>query len=131
MNEIPMEWVDKLFNCMAEFYGERWTRYFDKPHLESFYKTMWKNGLVGLDYNQIKNALVLCKRSALDARNKPPHVMEFFRIAKGFEQPPIDYHPNANKPTCNPEVQKQAMEEIRQKLGKMAGLEIYGRLAKG
>lgn len=130
MEKIPKEWVDKLFNCMAEFYGERWTRYFGKPHLESFYKAIWQSGLVGLSYEQIKHALVLCKRSALHPSIKPPHVMEFFRFAKGYEMPLIEYE-RKGEPTADPIVQRQAMDEIRQKLGMVASMEIYGRLAKG
>jgi len=130
MNEIPKEWVDKLFNCMAEFYGDRWTRYFNKPHVESFYKTMWQNGMCGLTHDQIKNALILCKRSALHPAIKPPHVMEFFKIAKGFVSPHIIYEHKDKKP-CDPAVRKAAMDEIRKKLGMVANMEIYGRLAKG
>jgi hypothetical protein len=117
MESIPMEWIDKLFNCMEQFYGKRWSQLFNKLNPETYHKIMWKNGLVGLNYEQIKNALLLCKRSALHPWTSPPHVMEFWRIAKGKAEPYIDYHPKANEPICNKEIQRQAMHEIKRKLG--------------
>lgn len=90
MEAIPQEWVDKIFGCMKLFYGERWDRLFDKPHRETLFKTIWQNGLAGLTYDQVKFALKLCRKDALHPRAFPPHVMEFFRYAKG-EDRPYDY----------------------------------------
>ena len=111
---IPDDWIDKLFNCMQEFYGERWTRYFSKVHPESLYKTIWKNGLVGLTYKQIKSALIKCKYHARDTNDSPPHVMEFFRYAIGGEQPFIDYSP-AKQAHGSPEVARKYLDDIRRK----------------
>ena len=115
MSLIPMEWVTRLFDRMGEFYGERWTNGFLKPHTEDFSKAVWRNGLTGLNADQIKNGLVLCKRHALDPNAHPPHVMEFFRFAKGDAQPDIDYKPVAAK-VGDPIIAKQYVDDIRSKL---------------
>jgi hypothetical protein len=119
MEPIPMEWVDKLFNCMTSFYGERWTRNFSKINSEDIQKVIWKNGLIGLTYEDIKNTLILCKRSALDQHVNPPHVMEFFQYAKGYTRPYINDNSKKEQEVnmCDPEIQKQSMNEIRKRLG--------------
>ena len=116
MEPIPTEWVDKLFNCMGEFYGNRWHQKFKKPNEQEMDKTVWKNGLVGLTYDEIKAALVLCKKSARDPREKPPHVMEFFRYAKRQSQPFIN---PKEKPIerGDPEIAREHIKEIRKKVG--------------
>lgn len=116
MEKIPTEWVDKIFNCMTIFYGERWTEPLKKPQVESFNKLMWRNGLIGLTYDEIKNALKLCKRSALDKSVKPPHVMEFFRYAKKTGEPYIDYHPKANDIRADPQLAKDYLRDIKSRL---------------
>src|SRR5260221_10623041 len=82
MTPIPMDWIDKLFNCMAQFYGERWTKPIEKPHMQDFYKTIWQNGLSGLTYEQIKAQLIKCKKHADSINEIPPTVMEFYQYAK-------------------------------------------------
>lgn len=82
MEPIPMEWVINLFNCMHQFYGERWSKLFEKPHLEDIYKSIWQSGLTGLTYEQIKSALIEYKLQSKEKNTYPPHVMEFFRTAK-------------------------------------------------
>lgn len=126
---IPEEWVDKLFACMGEWYGERWERPIVNPTTKSFMKTVWKNGLVGLTYDEIKSALMLCKRHAQQPGVYPPHIMEFFHYAKGIRQPLIDYHPNASQ-KIDREVGRKYMNEIRKKLGMKAAVEMMNRLAK-
>lgn len=79
---IPMEWVDNLFVCMEQFYGERWLRYYDHPYKKDAYKTMWKNGLHGLTYDQIKRQLKRYKKVAENKKELPPIVTEFYRYAK-------------------------------------------------
>lgn len=117
MEAVPIEWIDKLFSCMSEFYGERWERLFNKPHLESMYKTIWKNGLYGLNYEQIKHALVLCKKVSVNPSSLPPHVTEFYQWARRVELPPMTYINKKDDYKCDPAIQSQAMSEIRQKLG--------------
>lgn len=114
MEPISMEWIDKIFKCLDEFYGDRWRVNFKKPSDESFHKTIWKNGLMGLSYAQIKNTLVLCKRHSMSQYAKPPHVMEFFKYAIGDTQPPIIYDKNPNE-RGNPEVARKFINEIKEK----------------
>lgn len=115
MEAIPAEWIDKLFNCMEEFYGDRWKNSFNKPHMESFYKTMWKNGLMGLTYDQIKYELQRCKRHAQNPFAQPPIVTEFFQYAKHAGEPQINYHPDAGK-RGNPDIARDHLAKVREKL---------------
>ena len=110
---IPMDWIDKLFQCMEQFYGYRWTKQFEKPLSEDFNKKMWKSGLEGLNYNEIKATLQVLRRHALDPNNKPPHQMEFFKWAKGHSQPNIEYY--EAKPKSSADVAEKALQEIREK----------------
>lgn len=116
MEAIPQDWIDKLFNCMSEFYGERWNASFNKPHMENFYKTMWKNGLTGLNYEQIKYQLQRCKRHSQDPFVQPPLVTEFFKFAKEAGEPYINYHPKAGK-RGDPNVAREHLDKIRLGMG--------------
>lgn len=128
MKEIPTEWIDKLFNCMEQFYGDRWKCQFNKrTSPENMYKAQWKSGMIGLSYDEIKNALLLCKRSAETSSSFPPHVVEFYMIAKGRKEPYINYHPQANKKQPNEEIQKKYMDEIRKKLVSIPSNDYYSR----
>lgn len=71
-----MEWVEKLFNCMEMFYGERWKSKSDLA------KTVWQSALQGLSYDEIRNALVIYKRESRNKRYQPPDVFQFFKRAK-------------------------------------------------
>lgn len=112
--DIPMEWVDKLFICMEQFYGARWTKGLDKAYTIAFYKTTWKSALYGLTYDEIKNTLKYLKRAAQHPAALPPHPLEFWKYAKGVAVPHIDY--SEPEGTCNPEVAQAALNEIHQKL---------------
>ncbi len=114
MEKPPMEWIDKLFICMEQFYGTRWTKQFNKITPEDLFKTIWQTGLQGLTYEQIKRALVYLKRAAESNYSLPPHHLEFFRYAKGTEKPHIDYGANIGR--GDPEIARRAMDEIRGKL---------------
>lgn len=115
MQPIPMDWIDKLFNCMKQFYGDRWTKPIEKPHMESFYKTIWQGGLSGLNYEQIKWQLVRCKRHAEDPSAIPLQVVDFYRFAKEKIEPIGGLHTDVNKMRNN-EIAKQHMADIKQKL---------------
>jgi hypothetical protein len=86
MEAIPEDWIDKIFECMALWYGERWIKLYQQSHKEAFYKVIWKNGLQGLSHDQIKHSLIIFKKQAEDTNKFPPHVMEFYRMAKGDNQ---------------------------------------------
>jgi hypothetical protein len=112
MTEIPMEWIDKLFNCMQLFYGERWDAIINYNNRKDQLKTVWKNGLQGLTYEQIKDVLIHCKRHAQDKSAQPPHVMEFFRYAKGHSQLDINYS-SSKQENADPEVARFHLDKIR------------------
>lgn len=114
MDKPDMEWIDKLFNCMQEFYGERWTRQFNKTMPDSLYKTVWQSALQGCDYNEIRGALVLLKQAAKNPSSIPPHQLEFYRFAKNQCHPVIINKPKQEN--CDPAVARRAIDEIRSKL---------------
>lgn len=115
MEKPPMEWVDKLFNCMSEFYGAKWTDRLGKAP-EDLVKTVWQSALQGLTYDEIRGALVLLKQAAKSNGAIPPHQLEFFHIAKGRKQPDIyNNAPTVTEP-ANPEVARKYLADIRQKL---------------
>lgn len=116
---IPDEWIDKLFDCMAEWYGERWTRQLGNHITKGFVRTVWQNGLVGLSHKDIKAALILCRRHSQTPGVHPPHVVEFFHYAKGLRQPLIDYTPEKHA-KVDRETGRKYMREIRKKLGMKA-----------
>ena len=117
MEAIPEVWMDKLFACMAEWYGERWLGGLTRGPKFDLERTIWRSALYGLGYHEIKGALMLCRRHAQQLGAIPPHPVEFYHYAKGVTQPYIDFHPKANIKT-NPAIVKQYLSEIRQKLGK-------------
>ncbi len=86
MEPITDEMVDRLFGCLHEFYGERWSKQFKDTHRLAFVKTMWRNGLSGLNYDAIKKALYYYRGHAKSPSSTPPIVTDFFRIAVGHMQ---------------------------------------------
>lgn len=112
MEKPSMEMIDKLFKCMAEFYGERWTKLFT-PLTESFHKTMWQSALYGCTYEQIRAVLVYLKRAAQNPLAKPPHQLEFWNYIHSKVPPTIDY--SSVKPGRSEAAQK-AFDEINSKL---------------
>lgn len=120
---IEDEWIDKLFDCMDKWYGERWNRQFTEPKSKVFsdyriryYKSVWKNGLRGLSYFEIRDALKLYKRAALDPKTFPPTCMEFFRNAKSKTSPTFDYNSKQREVTDST-IAKEALSDIKKKLG--------------
>lgn len=114
MEKPPMEWIDKLFICMAQFYGTRWTKLFSNAGYEEIQKDMWQSGLQGLNYEQIKDTLVFFKREAKNASSFPPHHLEFYREAKRSEKP---IHNNRGTiARGDPAIARHAMDEIKRKL---------------
>lgn len=81
MEPIPDEWIERLFGCMSEFYGHRWNELYKTDYQRSLYKCIWKNGLHGLDYHQIKRALQFFRRHAQRESCLPPLVTEFYHYA--------------------------------------------------
>lgn len=82
---IPMEWVDKVFALLDEYFGQSWSYLIkDKEHQM---KLQWQHGLMGLNREEIKSGLFVARNMA---RNKqlPPNVIEFYHYSKGLRQPP-------------------------------------------
>ena len=119
MTPIPMEWIDKLFTCMAQFYGERWTKPLEKAHMMDFHKTIWQSGLSGLNYEQIKAQLIRYKRHAQDTNAIPPVVMDFYHCAKEHIDPRNNANPDVRK-VGHSEISRHHMDEIRNKLNMTA-----------
>jgi len=82
MEPIPDDWIDRLFGCMSEFYGGRWNDLYKTTLLQALHKKIWKNGLHGLSYEQIKDTLRYYRRHAAQKHNLPPLVTEFHHFAK-------------------------------------------------
>lgn len=115
MEKIPKEWIDKLFNCMKLFYGDRWNSQFKDEHAIEFAKTTWQSALFNLPYEDIKNALIYCKSHAKILYNKPPHHLEFYKWAIDKN---ISYFvpKEVNKTESSNEIAIAALKEIRNKL---------------
>lgn len=117
VNSVPMEWIDKLFKCMEEFYGARWTQQFSKGSDENLHKTLWQSALYGCTYDEIRGALVYLKRAAESPGALPPIHMEFWRYAKGKSKPWIDYGQSKRSySNASNEVATRTLEEINRKL---------------
>lgn len=115
MEKPEMETIDKLFNCMTEFYGSRWTAQMDRWMPEHLFKTVWQSALQGLDHDEIRSVLVLLRQAAKNPASMPPNHLEFYNFAKGTARPYID-HRKVSTNGGNPEVARRALDEINAKL---------------
>lgn len=117
MDKPPMEWIDKLFTCMTEFYGDRWTKKFDSGHPVDLYKAIWQSALTGLVYDEIRCVLVLLKQSSKSYASNPPTQLEFYRSAKNPGRSKY-YHlvQNPGLRCGDPSVARKALDEINDKL---------------
>lgn len=111
----PIEWIDKLFACMKEFYGARWENHINH-YPEDVLKTMWQSALIGLTYDEIRKTLILCKKMAQNAGDKPPHQIDFYNIAKGKKIPCIRVNYGEQLKPKNPEVAKRYIDDIKNQL---------------
>lgn len=110
-----MEWVDNIFLCMEQFYGDRWNDLYPDDKMLLSKKIVWQSSLHGLKYDEIKETLRLLRRAAKDPHAKPPHALQFWQYAKGHSEPYIDYTP---KPIVqNKEIARAHLDEIKRKLG--------------
>jgi hypothetical protein len=114
MTKTSMEWIDKIFICMDEFYQERWRTQFNKQHPEPLAKMLWQSALYGCEYEEIKSALVLCKYAAKHPSAIPPHQLEFFRYVKGNSKPHIQYQ--TTKERGDSAIAKGYLDEINGKI---------------
>ena len=114
MEKPPMEWIDKLFNCMETFYGERWTKRYQG--IESLAKTVWQSALQGLTHEEIKRALVRFKREAEKLSSLPPGYMELFCYAKGKIEPREFDIRRIDSKGCRSETARKSLADIIQEL---------------
>jgi|ERR1700722_17716977 len=112
---IPPEWITKLFTCLEQFYGERFSKLFPDKLTKQYAHTIWQNGLYGCTETQIRAALKLCKTASTTPGTKPPHVMEFYKYCKGYAVPYIEPLPEKEY-RGNPEIAKAAIKNIRARL---------------
>lgn len=83
MRELPENWIDKLFDLLKQYYGDRWSKQFNSDFQIDLVKTIWKNGLGGLSYDQIRHGLAVSKKYAYSSI-KPPTVVLFYHFCIGL-----------------------------------------------
>lgn len=110
MEPIPTEWIDRIFEILADMFKNRWTDGQEKPERLQLLKTMWKNGLIGLDKDDIRKGLRICKDIAKNDLS-PPNVLEFFHYSKGYRFPYIP--PKSSTHTRNIELATQHIKQIK------------------
>lgn len=111
-----MESIDKLFNCMADFYGTRWTKQFDRWFPEALAKCQWQSALQGLTHDEIRCVLVLLRQEAKNPYISPIGYMEFYSRAK--EKRPTSSAKTVYANRGNSEIARRALEDIAEKLGR-------------
>jgi len=121
MEKPPLEWIDKLFNCMTEFFGTRWSKQFSRGLPEDLFKTVWQSALTGLTYDEIRSALVILKRRAQYDGIQPPNHVQFFKYAKNQAKTKVSDIKRNHGKRYNHEVSARAISQIRAELnGKLA-----------
>lgn len=84
MSQIPDNWIDKIFELLSLYYGDRWNKQFKNKLEIDLYKTVWFNGLNGLSYEQLRHGLAVCKKYSSSYHAKPPSVVTFFHFCIGL-----------------------------------------------
>lgn len=117
MEKLPMESIDKLFNCLSTWYGQRWSKQFDRWMPLDFAKTLWQSALQGCSHDEVRSTLVLLKQAAKSPFAIPPDYMEFYRYAKGQSRPFLDEVARSKiSGRGDREVAKRALDEINAKI---------------
>ncbi len=88
MSQLPTDWLEKLFQLMTVFYGERWSLRFIEPII--LHKTIWYNSLRNLSYEQIKQGLIKSKELARIKFSNPPTNIEFYHWCLKIEYKKIE-----------------------------------------
>ena len=113
MEKTPMEWVDRIFVLMEQFFGDKWTDPLKDDYYRQMYKMNWQTGLTGLTKEEIKKALKVCKYISVSSQ-LPPNVVEFYHYSKGIRLPVKTKL--EDKTQSNPVVARSAIEQIRKNL---------------
>jgi hypothetical protein len=111
MEAMTLDWVEKIFGILEDWFGDKWTEVFSPPGRKSIAIIIWQNGLAGLTYDEVRNALRKCKELA-KYNQIPPTNIEFWHYAKNIPLP-------INTPTKSHA--KSHLATIRQTLGRSRG----------
>ncbi len=82
MEQLPENWIEKIFDLLQEFYGERWASIFRNDLDIVLTKKMWFNGLNGLSYKEIKHGLAVAKKYSSNKFCNPPNLIKFYYFSK-------------------------------------------------
>jgi hypothetical protein len=81
MTDLPKDWLDRIFDLMSEFFGDRWDDQFKDKYMINLHKMLWFNSLYGLSYDKIKHALKVCRELSKNKNSKPPNHIKFYHYA--------------------------------------------------
>ena len=109
MEKPPLEWIDKIFVLMSEYFGDKWI---DRVTGRlDIHKLMWQTGLTGLNRDEIKSGLFVSRNLARN-NQLPPNVIEFYHYAKGIRKPPKPVP--KNEYPINMSLAENSIKEIKQ-----------------
>ncbi len=86
MDKVEMEWVEKIFDYMNNFFKEAWDKNFKTARDLDIAKQIWQTGLTGLNKEEIKKGLAIARGMATN-KLPPPNVIEFYHFCKGIRLP--------------------------------------------
>jgi hypothetical protein len=118
MEDIPVEWVAKIFTIFSDWFADKWTDDFKKPHYLDICTNIWKNGMLGLSYEDVRHGLKICKQMAKNGQ-LPPTVIEFYHYSKGIRVPYIP--PKKERLVADVDKAKSSLSQMRQTIGKSHG----------
>lgn len=88
MNEIPMTWIDRIFEHMETYFKDKWARHiFGDDRYMKVLKIQWKSALFGLKADEIKKGLNECRKIAENGGEPNFFPIDFYMYCKGTEKP--------------------------------------------
>lgn len=114
MDRIDMEWIDKLFSCMEQFFGNRWTKRYDQFYPISLAKTLWQSALHGYSHEDIRRALVLLKQVAKNPAKSAPLHLEFYQYVDAGRRAAAEIEKKTTR--GDPEIARKAIDDIKKRL---------------
>jgi hypothetical protein len=109
---LPPEWIERIFKRFDEIWSERFLNQFNSDKDFEIAKKQWQCGLYGLNAEQIRKGLDLCRSHYVQ---KPPHVVEFYHYCKGHKLP-LPSKPTPPISTEQREIAGKYLKLIRDKL---------------
>jgi len=117
MDKPDMQMIDKLFHCLHQFFGIRWSKQFDRWYTIPMAKVIWQTALTGLSYDDIKRALVSLQQSARSDAAKAPSHMEFFTFARQLAKGATDAEiTRVTQQRGDPAIARAALDSIKSSL---------------